>query len=443
MDLKKHLETAADAVRRRNYPYAIKVYGQLLEIQPDSGEARAGLREALFRKVEQKPASRGLAYVVGGPSLLLAGMMRLMRQHGAAAKAYERFLALDPTNEGANLRLGEALQNAGFSKSALAVYEAYARHEPRCLEASRSAGALLYESGRLDDALAMYEQALKVDPRDQESLRARKNLAAEGALAKTGLEKASSSRELIKDKAGQRKLERSQRLQLSKEEIGRELDELEAELGERPDDVKLLKKVARYREMDGDLQGALDCLERVLDLGPDAEVSDLVGDLRLKNQERMVAEARARGDDGAAERAQAALTEARAVEFRRRADANPADLGLRFALGEVLFEQGDLDGAIAELQQAIKDPRNRVSALLTLGRAFQNKGLHDLAKGQYEKGLEAVTDSTARKELLYRLGTLCEDIGQSADALTHYSKILEEDIAFRDVAAKVEALKAS
>jgi len=445
MDLKKHLETAADAVRRRNYPYAIKVYGQLLSIQPDSGEARAGLREALFKKAEQKAPSKGLAYVVGGPSLLMAGLFRLLRQHGAAAKSYERFLALDPRNEGANLRLGQALQQAGLHKSALAVYQAYAREEPRCLAASRSAGALLYEAGRLDEALEMYEQALKVDPRDQESLRARKNLAAEGALARTGIEKATSSRDLIKDKDSQRKLERAQRIQLSKEEIGNELEELEAELGERPDDVKLLKKVARYREMDGDLQGALDCLERVMDLSDDlgGEVADLVGDLRLKTQQGLVDAARAGGDEGAAERAHGALLEAKAVEFKRRVQAQPADLGLRHELGNVLFECGDFDGAIAELQQAVKDPRHKIAALTSLGRAFQRKGLHELALGQLEKALDGAPGGDARKEILYGLGELCEELGRSEDALAHYSRILEEDIAFKDVAAKVQRLKAS
>ena len=49
----------------------------------------------------------------------------------------------------------------------------------------------------------MYELALKVDPRDQESLKARKNLAAEGALRSTGIEEAESSRDLIKDKGKQ------------------------------------------------------------------------------------------------------------------------------------------------------------------------------------------------------------------------------------------------
>ncbi|HEB52969.1 MAG TPA: tetratricopeptide repeat protein, partial [bacterium] len=174
VDLSKYLEQAADAAKRRNYPMAVKIYGQVLAIQPDFGEARAGLRKALFQKAAQKPPSKLTAMLFGGVHLLLGSVLRLVGSHAGAAKAFERYLAMDPTAEGPNLKLGDSLQRAGFAKSALAVYAAYAEHQPRCLDACRAAGALYYEQGRLDQALAMYEQALKVDPRDQESLKARK-----------------------------------------------------------------------------------------------------------------------------------------------------------------------------------------------------------------------------------------------------------------------------
>ena len=40
MDLSKHLEKAREAVKRRNYPFAINLYSQLLGLQPDNGAAR-------------------------------------------------------------------------------------------------------------------------------------------------------------------------------------------------------------------------------------------------------------------------------------------------------------------------------------------------------------------------------------------------------------------
>ncbi|MCK5943070.1 MAG: tetratricopeptide repeat protein, partial [Planctomycetes bacterium] len=161
VDLSKYLEQAADAVKRRNYAMAVKIYGQVLSIQPDFGEARAGLRRALFQKAAQKPPSKLTAMLFGGVHLLVGGLQRLVGAHAGAAKSYERYLTFDPAAEGANLKLGNSLERAGHAKSALAVYAAYAEVQPRCLEACRAAGALYYEQGKLDEALAMYEQALK------------------------------------------------------------------------------------------------------------------------------------------------------------------------------------------------------------------------------------------------------------------------------------------
>ena len=258
MDLSKHLDKAAEAVKRRNYKFAVNLYSQLLALQPDNGNARAGLRTALFKQAEQKKPSKVFALLGGGIHLLVGGLQRMIGKHGAAARSFERYLVLDPLNESVNLKLAESLSQAGLRHSALAVYRGYAEQQPRCLVACREAGALLYERGEVSDALEMYERALKMDPRDQEALKARKNLAAEGALRKSGIESAQSSRDLIKNKDLQRKLEKSDRLQLDPDEVAAELEQLEEQLATKPDDVGLLTRVADLRAMDKDLYGALD-----------------------------------------------------------------------------------------------------------------------------------------------------------------------------------------
>lgn len=442
MDLSKHLEKAAEAVKRRNYPFAIDLYTQLLGLQPDNGKARSGLREALFRKAEAKPPSKLFALLGGLPSLLIGKLMRLLGQHKAAASSLERYLRLDPLAEGVNLALAGSLEKAGFNNSALAVYKAFAEQEPRCLEASRAAGRLLYEAGELDEALAMYEQALKVEPRDQEALRARKNLAAEGALRKTGLDKAKSSRDLVKDKDQARKLERSSRKQLTAEEIEEELQELEAKLQSEPTHVPTLTRCADLHLMQRDTRAALDCIEAALgQSGDDAALQVRAGDLRLRLQEEIVQQAEARDDPSAAEGAGRVLREMRVGEFRRRVERQPTDMGLRFELGSALFADGQVDDAIAELQQAVRDPRRQIEARYLLGQAFRSKGLTDLARGQLEQALAASGSSGRGKDILYELGCAAEEAGDAEAALGHYSKILEQDFGHRDVAQRVEALR--
>jgi tetratricopeptide (TPR) repeat protein len=444
VDLSKHLENAADAVKRRNYPLAVKIYSQVLAIQPDYGDARDGLRKALFAKAAQKPTSKLVAILGGGVHLLTGHLLRLCGQHNGAANAFERYLALDPLHEGSNLALATSLRKAGHRRSALAVFAAYAQQQPRCLLAARSAGALLYEQGKLHEALAFYEMALKVDPRDQEALKARKDLAAEGALKSTGIETAQSSRELIKDKSLAQKLEQQSRIQLSPEELDRQIAATEEELQQKSGDPALLRRMGKLLEQKKDLRGALECLESAAQKLPDdQDLLDQVGDLRLRVQESFVQKAIARGDSAAAERAERALNDARAAEYRRRIDKNPADLGLRFSLGSALCELRDFDAAIAELQQAVKDPRKKAEAMFLLGRAFRGKGLPDLALGQYEKALAAAGQATLAKDALYEMGGLCEEQGKRDAALLHYGRILEQDIGYRDVAQRVDRLKAS
>ncbi len=445
MDLSKHLETAAEAVKRRNYAMAVKLYGRLLSLQPDNADARAGLRAALFKKAEAKPPSKVFALIGGGIPLLTAGLCRLFRAHGAAAKSYERYLAGDPFSESANCKLGDSLAKAGLSNAARAVYQAYADNNPRCLVACREAGALLYEAGQTDEALVMYERALKIDPRDQDSLKARKNLAAEGALKKTGIETATSSRELIKDLGEAKRLERNERLQLSKAEIDEEIESLEGQLQEDPGNLKLLVRMSELLLMDDDLAAALQTLEQAVALDShNAELAAKAGGLRLKLQESRVREAENRGDEAAAEFARKALGQAKVAEYRRQVEQNPTDLRCRFQLGQALFASEQMDEAIAELQQAVKDPKVKGDALLMLGQAFAAKDMDELAMGQLQKALEVSKDTDQKgKEILYAMGCVAQNMGQPEQALAHFSRILEQDIGFRDVQQKVAALKSA
>ena len=101
------------------------------------------------------------------------------------------------------------------------------------------------------------------------------------------------------------------------------------------------------------------------------------------------------------------------------------------------------DAAIAELQQAVKDPRKKAEAQFLLGRAFQQKNLGDLALGQFEKALQASGQGQLAKDSLYEMGSLCEQLGRRDQAIQHFARILEQDIGFKDVAQRIDRLKAS
>src|SRR5207253_1029634 len=68
---------------------------------------------------------------------------------------------------------------------------------------------------------------------------------------------------------------------------------------------------------------------------------------------------------------------------RQKADRHPAELGLRLDLGKRLYQAGQIDEAIAELQQARKSPQFKGRALLLLGHCFYSRHNWALAQRNY------------------------------------------------------------
>jgi tetratricopeptide (TPR) repeat protein len=125
---------------------------------------------------------------------------------------------------------------------------------------------------------------------------------------------------------------------------------------------------------------------------------------------------------------------------QERADRYPTMLEFRFELGEWLFRAGDVNEAIHAFQRAQNSPGHRLRSLSYLGQCFLQRGMHDMAVSMFEKGLQeksAMDDQ--KKEMVYHLGCVYEEIGKIAEAMEQFKSIYEVDIAYRDVATKVES----
>jgi tetratricopeptide (TPR) repeat protein len=444
VDFTKQLQKADEALRRRNPDFAIELYRQLLDIAPDLGEARAGLRQALKAREALKGGGSKLfrALTGAGPLVAAKGLAKAGR-HDAAVKQYEAYLDSSPFDEEANLLLGVSLESAGHVNSARAVYEFVAVIAPRNAEGLKRAGAMTARLGDPQKALEYYERALQADPRDQDCIKARKDLAAELALRGASSRQVEHSRELIKDKGEARAIERSQRLQLTEEELREELAQLEARHADEPS-VATSRRLSEVHEKLGDAEEALSWAERALSMDREGfEVACRVGDLRTKLLKKAVARAGKEGDEALAGQLERELHEFEVRDWTRRVELRPADATLRLQLGRRLVRAGEVDLAMPELQRAAVDPRCSRDAHALLGECFQKKGYLDLARKEYEKALGplgTVLDERA-KEILYTLGAIAEEAGEAAQARTHYSRVFEADVGYKDVAAKMERLR--
>lgn len=450
MDFSKHLHKADQALERRNFDYAIELYRQLIDLDPDLGEARGGLRRALRAKHERSPGGRLRRLAAGALPLGRARTLRRMGRPEACARALEDYLLSNPLDEEANLALGEALEEAGHHRSARAVYEFLSEIAPRNPEGWKRAGAMLRLAGEATRALECYERALAIDPRDRDALRARKDLAAETALSRREAPEVRHSRDLIPEPedgaAGERARPASRTshttIPRTTRELAEERERIAALVAEAPDDPALRGELAELCRRLGELEPALEHAREALRLQPDSPLAARrAGELGTLFLARRLAAAEEQGDAPLAARLAAELREHELADWRLRSRLSPADPAAAVGLARALLAAGQPDPAIAELQRVQKDARVRVEALTLLGRAFREKGLSDLAVRSLEGALEeAQAGSAAAKEILYDLGSLAGARGDAEGARSFYVRIIEIDIGYRDVAEKLKTL---
>jgi Flp pilus assembly protein TadD len=166
------------------------------------------------------------------------------------------------------------------------------------------------------------------------------------------------------------------------------------------------------------------------------------GDLRIKLHKKSIVKADRAGEANRATELEKQLIGLEIAEFRKRVDMHPGDSALRLQLGKRLVRNDELDAALAEFQKANADSRVSREALFHMAACFQRKGFTDLARKEYQRALEGVTEIDARaKEVLYNLGSIAESEEDGEEARTYYARVYEVDIGYRDVAAKMEQFR--
>ena len=204
-----------------------------------------------------------------------------------------------------------------------------------------------------------------------------------------------------------------------------------------------------------DLEGAIAWYQYAVDLTNKSDPGLLrkVADLKMKQLERHIREEEQylmeHGKNDAEFAQKIACTRAReetadrnlrSTDARERLDRNPTDLQLRYELGEQLTNAGEYRDALPELQRARQNPNARLKAMNLLGRCYRELGMLDLAAKQLEDAArETMVMDEVKKEIVYNLGLVYEQMGDAPKYIDAMKKIYEADYGYRDVAARVES----
>lgn len=446
-----HWLKAVAAIELRNFGYAISLLQGILKQQPEFLTGRQLLRRAEIAK--QKSAKKKFLNLSTASVALMKAQREMKRDARRAVELIEKILEEEPRNKSANLTLKEAAVALGWLETGVFAIETLLEENPRDTKLLHEVGRLYHDLGETEREVDIYTRITEIDPADAEALRLGKDASARGSMKRGGWAQAESYRDLIKDKSAAVSLEQQNRIQMTDELLDQQIAEAYARHETEPQNVDVARRlgalseekndletaVAWYRYANGLMQESDPGLERkICDLGmrrTEAEIAEL--EQAVANHER---------DMPGLEQKRVALAEAKQhraqmliAEARSRVERNPTDLQFRFELGEFLASAGRYRDALPELQRARQNPNARLKAMNALGRCYRELGMYDLAARQLEEASrEILTMDATKKEIVYNLGLVYEQMGNRDKALECMKQIYEADYGYKDVAERVE-----
>jgi tetratricopeptide (TPR) repeat protein len=371
-----------------------------------------------------------------------------------AVEQIEKVLEDEPYNRQANLLLKEAALAAGWPEIGVFALRTVLEEKPTDSKILHELGRLFRDLGESDQAVEIYNKLNELDPTDAEAVRLGKDAAARASMKTGGWTQAESYRDLIKDKEAAISLEQQSRMALTGESLDQQIEETYARHQAEPQSVDLARRLGSFYEQKEEIDNAIAWYQYAADLtkGSDNSVLRKVSDLQRAQADHEIAAhekflATCGPDDPdyatraeALARAKKQRAELLIGEARKRSERNPTDLQLRFELGERFVEAGRPREALPELQRARQNPNARLKSMNLLGRCYRELGMLDLAAKQLEEAAKELTSMDAmKKEIVYNLGLVYEQMGEGEKSIDAMKKVYEADYGYRDVAARVES----
>ncbi len=219
-------QKALAAMERKNLDYAIEMFIQTLNIEPNFTKARQYLRATQMKKTE---SAGGLKRMFTGAKLtplLTKAKMAVQKNPNEAMTLAEQALSEDPKNSQALWVLAEAAEVAKIPETVVQTLETYTRLNPRDTKALHWLARSYKETGQHEQARETYDRLLQINPNDFEAQRGAQDSVADGAMAGGGWEESTTSfRDKLKDKDESIALEQQSRMVSSEDMLDNQIKE--------------------------------------------------------------------------------------------------------------------------------------------------------------------------------------------------------------------------
>lgn len=449
-DLRVLYNKGCDAMVRDNFDYAVDLFTQVLNKEPALYECRQALRTA-----QQRKAGTGGGFFkkmlssAGAQPQVTKAQIALHKDPVEAMRVAEQVLNHDPNNSGAHRVIVEAAKSLEMPHTAVLSLEVLLRNSPGDKDVAIRLANCLSEIGEAQRAEDILSGLLRDSPGDNEIAQALKNLSARKTLDEGGYEALAdgtgSYRDILRNKEEAVALEQQNRQVKTEDTAQRLIQEYEARLKNEPRNLKLLRDLAELYTQKNLFDRALEYYQQLKssDIGNDAGLDKAITETVLRRYDQQVASLDPNSPDHPEElaRLQAEKQTYALGEAQKLVERFPTDLQLRFELGKLYFEAGKNTEAIAEFQKAQANPHRRLASMNYLAQCFaKRKVTQDLAVRTLQNAIrEKVVFDDEKKELIYNLGVVLEEMGKKDEAVEQFKLIYEVDIGYRDVAARVDA----
>ena len=450
--MRGNYQKAVDAMNKNNIDYAIMLFKGIIKKEPGFLEAREKLR-----KVEKLKTSK-LGFIGKMTSNMKAsgtatkGKMKLGKAPMEAMSFAEDALSFNLSNQGALNLLADAGQELEAPFITVEATEIAAEYHPKD-ESVLVRLAEAYEFAKMGaNALAIRQRIAALDPNNMDKQSAVRAAAALATMEKGHWEEEGDYRDKLKDQKESAQMEQQERIVRTIDDVQIVIDELEKAIVDGQDTHENHRKLADMYQRAGVHDKALEHYHRVVELmgAMDPYIDLAIEKSELAKLDKTIEEwteyAEANPDKKEEAEQNIAQINNQKMDYRKersseRVKLYPNDTELRYNLGVVCWERGEIDEAIQALQAGQRNPSKRLPALVYLGRCFSVKKQYDIAIEQFNTALESMlTMNKDKKDALYYLGNVYEEMGSAEEAKNCYKQIYKADISFRDVEARMQNL---
>ncbi len=446
------LEKSIKASERGSLDVALSLSKQALTLTPKDEQARRQFHDVRIRLFKAaKKGGLGLKMAELSAQMKFSKVQGLIKQNKLeeALIAAEEILDVNPLSAKLNEFYFDVAQRTHHPEAMLSAMEALSEACPTDMDLMLRMGKTYMQHGVFNRARDCFQRAAQANPSDLTIQKLLKDAMAKDTMTAGGWEANAGKRggfqALIRDKELAAKLDRNAKAVVSGDDAEAAIAEAKEKIAREPKNINYYRALARIYIQNRRFDEALETFDAARKVNPaDPELDRNWSDTKIRSYEAQIEALRAEGKEDEAydmevEKAQFAFD-----DLLRRVENYPNDLGLRYELGVMYYDNDYFDDAIQQFQLAQKSPKHRLEALYYLAVCFKGKGQPDMAVMQLEAAnsqLQVMDD--LKKRVMYTLGQIAEEAGDIDRAFNFYKDVYAADIGFQDIGERMQRVHAA